>query len=107
MHITFTDEAIAAMQSRCGPAAKLKLVFDSEGCGCAVSGVPTFWLVSGPDRADARAETNAFEVYYEERHAVFFEDDLTVDVVPAGRDFRLKSKQQIYNGSTAVVDKTS
>ena len=46
MNITFTDTA----KQRLTPCMEqnntlLKLVFDTEGCGCSVNGVPTLWLV--------------------------------------------------------------
>ena len=61
MNITFTDTAI----QRLTPCMEqnntlLKLVFDTEGCGCSVNGVPTLWLVSTANADDLSAETESF-----------------------------------------------
>lgn len=105
MNITFSPEACKQIQSRYGETPVLKLVYDAEGCGCAVSGVPALWLISAPQHGDLTADTNAFHVYYEERQAVFFEAELCIDYVPATRAFKLKSKQQTYHDGMLILNK--
>jgi uncharacterized protein YqkB len=107
MRITFTDSAITAIRERFAVDAKLKLVYDTEGCGCAVSGVPALRVIGRAEQDDEQAASNAFAVYFAKRQAVFFEEELAVDFLPDARAFRLKSKQQIYSGSMAVMDERS
>lgn len=107
MQMTFTERAIAKIQDLCAPDARLKLVYDTEGCGCAVNGVPALWRIDRAEDGDIRVSSNAFEVYIEPRHAVFFEDELTLDGNPAPNSFRLMSEQQIYSSTMPITDKRS
>ena len=47
MNITFTDKAITKIQEKYGKDSSLylKLKYDTDGCGCVVSGVTTLWIV--------------------------------------------------------------
>lgn len=107
MKIHFTPDTLEPILSQCGSDPKLKLVYDAEGCGCAVSGVPTLWQVGQTGQDDELAETNAFHLTYEPRHEVFFEEEMTIDYDPVTRAFRLKSRQQTYNGTMLILDKRS
>ena len=85
----------------------LKLVYDSEGCGCAVSGVPQLWRVNNTEADDITISEGAVTVLAEKRHAVFFEDDLRLEYEPSRSCFVLKSDGQIYNSRLRVIDKTT
>ena len=102
MRIAFTEPAIAALRAQFGPDVNLRLIYDTEGCGCAVNGVPALRVIARAEPDDARAESDAFAVYYAPRQAVFFEEELTVGYAADKRSFILKSKQQIYSGSMDV-----
>jgi uncharacterized protein YqkB len=106
MHITFTDQAVeqlgGSMQSGSG---EIKLVYDSEGCGCAVSGVPTLWIVDRAEQQELRAEGTPYGLIYEKKHEVYFEDNLILDYDSARRAFMLKSRGQIYNADMRLIDK--
>ncbi len=111
MHITFTSEAVTQIHAVLGAEAsaapyRIKLVYDSEGCGCAVSGVPQLWIVEGPGSNDSETEASPISVLYETRQAVFFEEnEMTIDYNSSKRAFTLKSKQQIYNNGMRLIDK--
>ncbi|WP_409346843.1 iron-sulfur cluster biosynthesis family protein [Paenibacillus sp. MBLB4367] len=113
MQITFTEAALHETKRRLGDEPyRLKLVYDSEGCGCAVSGVPTLWAENSETKPsvhpESKAEANApFPVVFEQRHEVFFEERMTVDYQPAKHAYMLKSGSQIYNGTMKVLDKRS
>ncbi|MDF2961431.1 MAG: hypothetical protein K0S39_3166 [Paenibacillus sp.] len=106
MQIIFTDQAVEQINRKMTPgAAELKLVYDSEGCGCAVSGVPTLWLVNEAADKELRAEGHPFEVLYEKKHEVYFEDKMTLDFEKVRGSFVLKSSGQIYNANMRLIDK--
>lgn len=47
MHLTITEAAERILSPLLQePSTWLKLVYDIEGCGCAVDGVPALWLVN-------------------------------------------------------------
>lgn len=97
MFIEWSKEAIREAEARFGTGAKQwKLVFDTEGCGCAVNGVPTFWIVASPDPQDKQAETNFGEAWIKPQHELYFDDRLRVSFVPEHRSFKLASDGQIY-----------
>ncbi|WP_159883369.1 iron-sulfur cluster biosynthesis family protein [Paenibacillus puerhi] len=111
MHITFTTQAAAAIDQRleAGQAAILKLVYDNEGCGCAVSGVPTLWIESAPQPNDFQVEATGLQhaVWVDKKHEIYFEERMTVDYKNEGRAFVLKSSGQIYNAYMSLIDKRS
>lgn len=105
MQIHCTKAALQHIAERQGQSeAKLKLVYNIEGCGCALSGVSELWLMEHVLEDDALS-TGAYPIYYDTRHAVFFEDEMTIDYSPSRRAFTLKSNGQIYNASMLLYDK--
>jgi uncharacterized protein YqkB len=106
MHITFTEAAVRQIEKQLdGRPAVLKLVYDTEGCGCAVNGVPALWLAAEKADGDRMAAGTPYEVAYDPMHEIFFEDKLKVDYQPAGKSFILKSDNQIYSASMSLLDK--
>ena len=107
MKIILTEKAVVQLNT--GPEtagdAHLKLVYDAEGCGCAVSGIASLWIVPGPQEGDAQAESNWGRLWYEPRQEVFFDEELILDYRAEKRAFVLKSKGQIYNPLLLPVDK--
>jgi len=86
---------------------RIRLMYDSEGCGCAVSGVASLWLTDALEPDELEAETNApaLPMTYLKRQEVFFEDRLRLDYSPERRAFRLSSDGQIYGNGIAVTDR--
>ncbi|TVY01011.1 iron-sulfur cluster biosynthesis family protein [Paenibacillus cremeus] len=107
MHITFSEEAAGRLNQALahGEGRLVKLVFDSEGCGCAVSGVPTLWLVDEPGPNDFQLDGPPFEVWMDKKHEVYFEEKLKIDYKQADLSFVLKSSNQIYNNRMKLVDR--
>ena len=103
MRIDFTSAAAERLASKLGGGTgKQKLIYDTEGCGCAVNGVPAMRLIVEPEPGDAKAEGGPFEVWYKPQQAVFFEERLTVDCREGRTGFTLKSDNQIYSTSMRV-----
>lgn len=112
MQITYTQEAVTHIQhvldeTQPGAPTRIKLAYDSEGCGCAVNGVAALWLVEEPQVDDIESEASPYRTLYDKKHAVFFDEQVTVDYNPQKRAFTLKSKQQIYNTMMRLIDKRS
>ncbi|MEI7024377.1 iron-sulfur cluster biosynthesis family protein [Paenibacillus sp. y28] len=106
MNITYSEPAITQIERQAGDKPfELKLVYDSEGCGCSVSGVATLWLVEPGDTKDLKAGGTPFEARYEQRHEIFFDHELSVDFTPERQSFVLKSSSQIYSNRMRLVDK--
>ncbi len=106
MHISFTEPAQRIVREQIGDrGGQLKLVYDAEGCGCALDGIAQLWIVDGRGKDDKPADASAFPVWYEPRHEIFFEDRLRIDYDMAKKSLVLKSDNQIYNARMSLVDK--
>jgi uncharacterized protein YqkB len=106
MKIQWSEQAIKEVQARFGAdATTWKLVSDSEGCGCSMNGVAAFWALNAPDTVDLQAESNVFEVWFEQRHEVFFDESMRVTYLPDHRAFQLASDGQIYSNRLRLEDK--
>ena len=99
MHITFTEAALHRIdQLRGETTCQLHLYYDTEGCGCAVNGVPAFHIVSNPEDLDITIESNVPELTFiiDGHRAVFFEEELILSTDPGDRSLRLSSNGQHY-----------
>ncbi|MBD2847625.1 iron-sulfur cluster biosynthesis family protein [Paenibacillus sp. IB182496] len=103
MHMTFTPAALARLAPMLETSGKqLKLLHDTEGCGCVMSGVPALQLIPGPGPDDRAGESETLPFLFEPRHAIFFEPRLTVDYTADSDRFTLKSTQQIYTNRLQI-----
>lgn len=84
----------------------IMIVYDTEGCGCAVNGVVQLWRVNGMSPEDLIGYDQDIRIIYAARQELFFEDHLTLGYNQNGRAFELKSNSQIYNSSIPLIDKT-
>lgn len=107
MQISFTEAAAHEIARKLGDDkdARLKLVFDSEGCGCSANGVPTLWIVSEAGTYDFIADGEPYDVLIDRKHEVYFEERMIVDYIPQGIRFVLKSGGQIYNSFMHLIDR--
>ncbi|EXX89781.1 hypothetical protein BG53_14040 [Paenibacillus darwinianus] len=97
MKITFSPAAIERLTSELsGQSSRLKLLYDTEGCGCVMNGVPTLLRIEQPEEGDVKAVSSPYEIWYEKRYEVFFEDELKVDYRPGTPSFILRSDNQTY-----------
>ncbi|MBO0995312.1 iron-sulfur cluster biosynthesis family protein [Bacillus sp. SD088] len=77
------------------------LKYETEGCGCAVSGIPTLELINQQQVNEedyVRVATDAMDVYIEKTKLVFFDDEMKIDYLPEKQIFRLSSPSEILNG---------
>jgi len=104
MRIDVTPEAAAVLAATPGVGRRLRLVYDTEGCGCAVSGVPDLQAADEPAPGDLEAETDGpFAIGYDPRREVFFEDRLVIDRAPDGEGLMLRGAGQIYTSHLRIV----
>jgi uncharacterized protein YqkB len=84
----------------------LKIAYDSEGCGCAVSGIAQLWQVGATHVDDMIVCDGPVTILIETRHEVFFDEVMRLDYSPDRKCFILKSDGQIYHNSLRVINKT-
>lgn len=104
MRIQFSEQAIHAIGERLGDHGFLKLTYDSDGCGCAVNGVPALWIVSETTPDDEQMDSNGPAIWISKHQKVFFEDEMKIDVIPLSKVYRLSSSQQIYSTAMTLID---
>ncbi|WEK55794.1 MAG: iron-sulfur cluster biosynthesis family protein [Candidatus Cohnella colombiensis] len=106
MNIQWSDQALVEMKSKFGNEATLwRLVYDSEGCGCSVDGVPTLWAVNATEPTDVQIGSNAVQVWSDPRHLIFFEDHVRISYLPEHRSFKLSSDGQTYTNRLKLQDR--
>jgi uncharacterized protein YqkB len=97
MHIIFSKAATDRLSPYLEDGTKqLKLLHDTEGCGCVVSGVPALQLISESSVDDKLAQGEPFPFWFEPRHEVYYEPHLRIDYNMERDSFSLKSDSQIY-----------
>jgi len=82
----------------------IKLIYDIEGCGCAVDGVVQLCRVQKQQSEDAVAYAGPITLLYDPKQEVFFEDHLMLDYDSSRRGFSLKSKNQIYHSNLSITN---
>jgi uncharacterized protein YqkB len=106
MHLTLSSEAAEMLRQRQGDRpGTLRLVYDTEGCGCAVDGVPMLWLTDAHEAGDMAIAGQPLQVWMDPRQTIFFEDEVRLDYRNDSRTFRLQSDSQIYNSMLQVIDR--
>ena len=104
MKITFTPAAVEKIKAKLdGSHKKLKFLYDSKDCGCALNGIPALILIDEPTADDAKGIADPLEFYYEPRHAIFYDDHMKVDFNQAKFSFILKSDSQIYTTNLQFI----
>jgi uncharacterized protein YqkB len=97
MHLAFSESAAKRLAPLLQDGSKqLKLLHDTEGCGCVVSGVPALQLIDEPSVDDKLSQGEPFSFYYEPRHEVYYEPHMRIDYNEGQQTFSLKSDSQIY-----------
>jgi uncharacterized protein YqkB len=108
LKVTWSPDAAAELKRRYGDQkTDWRLVYDTEGCGCAVNGVPALWAISHPERDDIPAFGQPFTLWYDPHHAVFFDDELRIAFDPVKQSFSLFSDGQIYTTRLLIADRRS
>ena len=104
MIIQFSEQAVARLEPHLKNGDKqLKLLYDTEGCGCVVSGVPALQLIDQPGDHDRLGDGSPIAFWHEPRFEVFFEPKMRVDYNPERGQFILKSDSQIYTNRLQLI----
>lgn len=101
MKISISEAASRQIKQKMGEKNLiLKLKYETDGCGCVVSGVPTLQLINKQDldSNDMLIETDKLDIYIEKSKAIFFDEEMKIDYSQETQSFRLTSPGQILNG---------
>jgi len=88
-------------------AAGFRLVYDTEGCGCAVNGVPALWAVDEAMPGDVAMDSGPLQLWHDPQQSVFFEDALRIAYSPQLQSFSLSSDNQTYTARLVLEDHRS
>ncbi|MBD1378735.1 iron-sulfur cluster biosynthesis family protein [Metabacillus arenae] len=105
MQITLTDKAIQKIHEKLTENHKLKLKYDTDGCGCVVSGVTVLWAIEKEEEDDLLVETNDLPIYVEKSKMVFLDEQMTIDFQDKVNTFVLKCPSQILNPRMSFIKK--
>lgn len=106
MDIRITERALRFLRGRIGSrSSTVRLVFDSEGCGCGVNGVPALWILPERDKDDLEIHNADIPVVVKRDHAVYFEEHLYLDSEETYPSFRLTGDGQLYGQNIRLLDK--
>ncbi|MFS0656440.1 iron-sulfur cluster biosynthesis family protein [Bacillus sp. 179-C3.3 HS] len=108
MYIQITESAASFIQKYQieHETKELLLRYDSDGCGCAVSGVPMIWLTSERTGEWEELKHNQpFTLYIHTAQKVFFDEEMTIDFNEKANTLMLKSPQQILSPRMSILIK--
>ncbi|MDX8364362.1 iron-sulfur cluster biosynthesis family protein [Cytobacillus sp. IB215665] len=104
MKITFTKKAIDHIETNMEQSKLLKLAYDTEGCGCVVSGVSALWIVDKENDDEIKVDTNFIPLLIDQSKTVFFDEEMTIDFTENANCFMLKSPSQILNPRMSLLE---
>ncbi|MEM5018287.1 iron-sulfur cluster biosynthesis family protein [Metabacillus indicus] len=107
MEIKWTDRAMKKIKGsvQAHSDKQVKLKYDTDGCGCVVSGVTALWLVDEKDGDDVLIETNAYPVLVEKSKMVFLDEKMTIDFNETANSYMLTCPSQILNPRMSLTVK--
>ncbi|MDX8290777.1 iron-sulfur cluster biosynthesis family protein [Metabacillus indicus] len=107
MEIKWTDRAMKKIEGsvQAHSDKQVKLKYDTDGCGCVVSGVTALWLVDEKDGDDVLIETNAYPVLIEKSKMVFLDEKMTIDFNETANSYMLTCPSQILNPRMSLTVK--
>lgn len=98
MEIVWEEQAIRSLKRLTdGKQGYVKLIYDSEDCGCGDDGMSTLWFISEPEGNEIVVETNIGEMLVDKDKLVYMDDEMTIAWVEDFNSFRLKNKNGIIN----------
>ncbi|MBM7621092.1 uncharacterized protein YqkB [Bacillus tianshenii] len=105
MKVTFTERAAERVKAKLEnqEGKWLKLKYDTDGCGCVVSGVSALWITPEKEDDDVALETNIGPLLMEKSKLLFFDEDMTVDFVESANTYMLKCPSQILNPRMSLL----
>lgn len=105
MKITLDDAAVQVLSKRLGDSkGQIRLVHDTEGCGCIVNAVPALHIINEQDPREERIENDLYPFWIDPKQIVFYEEQLILKGDTRLNTFRLDSHSQFYGLNIQLVD---
>ena len=106
MLIQLSQRAEAKLTEKIGAKPGIiRLIYDTEGCGCAVNGVPGLRIIGQPEQDDVSLEVEgSVPLVMNRMQMLFFEEEMKLDLPEGDFTFRLDSKSQTYGTNIQIVD---
>lgn len=102
MELVIMEEAARQLKTIMQRKQILKLFYDTEGCGCGVSGIPMVKIADKPGEKDIKIDcsSHGISVYIHEKEKMFFDEAMTITF--QNGVFRLKSPNEILNPMISI-----
>ncbi|MCT8139719.1 iron-sulfur cluster biosynthesis family protein [Anaerobacillus sp. CMMVII] len=98
MEINFTSDASKYISELLKPDEILVLFYDTEGCGCAMNGVPVLNIEAGTMQNElVSIKTNEFRLFMFKKHTIFFDEQMRIHF--ENNRLKLSSNNQIFSSS--------
>ncbi|EIT87286.1 HesB/YadR/YfhF-family protein [Fictibacillus macauensis ZFHKF-1] len=102
MQLEWTKEAIEQLRTR-ALSTSMYLKYETEGCGCVMSGVTALYPVHEQPEGTTELNTNDISVFLDTTKLVFFEERMTIDYKKEYNTFQLKSPNGMLNPRLRLV----
>lgn len=107
MKLKVTEAASKKLDEKIsGKQGYVKLKYDIDGCGCAVSGVAALWFEGEKDAEEHQISIGGIPIYIDKAREVFFDEEMTLDYKETNGCFQLKSPNEYLNPRMSFYDKT-
>ncbi|MGN1402065.1 MAG: iron-sulfur cluster biosynthesis family protein [Bacillus sp. (in: firmicutes)] len=98
MEIEFDKAAIDQIfQMTEGKQGILKLIYDTEDCGCGNDGISTLWFIAEAEGDECLLETGAGPVLVDRNNMIYMAECLKISWLSEHGCFRLSSPEGILN----------
>ena len=98
MNITWCEDSIKQLKDLTkGKEGIVKLIYDSEDCGCGDDGVSTLWFISEPEGNEILIDSNIGKMLLDKDKQYFLEENMKITWVRDLHSFRLSSANGIIN----------
>lgn len=98
MKILWDDVAKQKLESLTdGKDGFVKLIYDSEDCGCGDDGVTTLWYISEPEGNEDVIDTNIGKMLVDKDKTIYMAEDMKIVWVEDYNSFRLTTSNGIIN----------
>ncbi|WP_170287576.1 iron-sulfur cluster biosynthesis family protein [Aquibacillus halophilus] len=103
MRLSITPQALERVIELQGSDQNyLWLYYDTEGCGCGVSGLPSVRFATSKNDSYQLVESNKLQVIIHKQQAVFFAKEMKLDYTE--NFFRLSSSEGMLNPIISEFD---
>lgn len=107
MNIEWTEQAINKVSEKIdGKQGHITLNYDTDGCGCVMSGVTALSFADSYGQDNEKIETNFLPVYLEKSKMIFLDESMKIDFLPEVNSFQLRSPNGILNPRMSFFDRT-